>query len=402
MRKNILWLLLVGMIAASCGNSKKDQSGSLNDKKAELAKLKKDQAEINKKVTDLETEIAKLDTGAARSQNAKLVGVTALGEQKFIHYIDLQGKVDADNVSYVAPRMGPGLVKAVYVTKGQSVRKGQLLLKLDDAIQRQQVVTARSGLATLEVQLATAKDIYNRRQNLWKQGIGAEAQVIEARTNVAALETQLATARNNVGIAQEQVNATNIVAEVSGVADEVNIRPGEMFTGVAGNAPQIRIVNNGSLKTIVQVPENYAGKVKTGAPVVVVLPDINKTFENVKISRAGELIDPSTRTFSAEARIPFDPAIRPNQIARIRIQDYEASSTIAVPVNTVQSDEKGKFVFVAVREADKLIARRKSVTVGELNGSLIEIKSGLQTGDQLITEGYQNLYEGQVIKTTLK
>ncbi|MGZ8537232.1 MAG: efflux RND transporter periplasmic adaptor subunit, partial [Flavisolibacter sp.] len=311
MRKNIFWMLLVGLIAASCDNAKKDNDAALNDKKQELVKLKEDEKTISKKIADLEAEIEKLDTNAAKDANAKLVSIAPLSTQRFIHYIELQGKIEADNSSFVSPRMGPGLVKEVYVKEGQQVRKGQLLLKLDDAVVRQQVAAARSGLGTIQVQLATAKDVYNRRQNLWKQGIGAELQVIEARTAVAALESQLATAKQNIGVVQEQMNATNIYSDVNGVAEIVNIRPGETFTGFVGNMPQIAIVNRSSLKASVQVPENYAGKVKAGSPVIVKIPDINKEFSNTTISRSGATIDPGTRTFTAEAKIPNDPLIRP-------------------------------------------------------------------------------------------
>jgi RND family efflux transporter MFP subunit len=402
MRKNIFWILLIGFITASCGNSKKDNNAALNDKKQELVKLKEEEKSISKKIADLEAEIAKLDTNAAKNANAKLVSISPLSTQRFVHYIELQGKVEADNSSFVSPRMGPALVKQVYVKEGQQVRKGQLLLKLDDAVLRQQVVAARSELATLEVNLNMARDVYNRRQNLWKQGIGAEMQVIEAKSNVQALETQLATARQRIGVGQEQLNTTNIYSDVNGVAEIVNIRPGETFTGFIGNTPQLAIVNRSSLKASVQVPENYAGKVRAGAPVIVKIPDINKEFTNTTISRAGAMIDPSTRTFTAETKIPNDPLIRPNQIAQIKIQDYEIGNTIAIPVNTIQSDDKGKHVFIAVKEGEKMVARKRTVIVGELNSDLIEIKSGLAAGDQLITDGYQNLYEGQVISIVAK
>ncbi|MFL5810609.1 MAG: efflux RND transporter periplasmic adaptor subunit [Flavisolibacter sp.] len=403
MGKKFFWLLMIGSVIVSCGDSKKDNEGNLNDKKARLEDLKKHQASLTDSIRKLENEIALLDTSAEKSKNAKLVALTPLTTQSFVHYIDLQGKVEAENSSFVSPRLGPGLVKAVYVREGDAVRKGQLLLKLDDAVIRQQLAAQRSGLSTMEVQLATARDLSNRRETLWKQGIGAEMQVIEARTNVKALETQLATAKQSIGIIQEQLNATNIYADVAGVAEIVNIRPGETFTGMAGTMPQISIVNKSSLKATVQVPENYAGKVRTGAPVVVVIPDINKRWDDLKISRAGQSIDPSTRTFTAETKIPSDPLIRPNQIVQIRIQDYQVPNTIAIPVNTVQSDDKGKYVFLAANEGDRMVARKKYVQVGEMNGALIEIKDGaLKTGDRLITDGYQNLYEGQVITEAVK
>jgi multidrug efflux pump subunit AcrA (membrane-fusion protein) len=62
---------------------------------------------------------------------------------------------------------------------------------------------------------------------------------------------------------------------------------------------------------------------------------------------------------------------------------------------TLQTDDKGKYVFVQAMEKNKPVARKKYVTIGEVYGVNIEIKSGLQAGDQLVSEGYQGLYDGQ-------
>jgi len=86
----------------------------------------------------------------------------------------------------------------------------------------------------------------------------------------------------------------------------------------------------------------------------------------------------------------------------VRIQDYTSANAITAPLNTVQTDDKGKFVMVAVKENNKLVARKKQVTVGELYADMQEIKSGLQAGDQIITDGYQSLYDGQLLTTDTK
>jgi membrane fusion protein, multidrug efflux system len=396
MRKYLLGLFLAGLITSSCSNGSKDEKGSLTDKKLELEKLKKEQTSLSSDIRKLEDEIAKLDTGSQKGI-ARLIGVSVLTPQNFTHYISLQGKIEAENSAVVFPRLGPGLVKQVFVTEGQQVKKGQLLLKLDDAVQRQAIAAATQNLETIKSQLTLARDLYNRQNNLWKQGIGTEVQLVQFRTQVQTLEAQLAAAQAGIRTQQEQANATNVRAEISGIIDDLNIRPGESFIGMAGNLPQIRIVNTSSLKAIVEVPENYAGKVTTGANVQVFLPDINKRFENLKVTRAGRSINPGSRTFNSEISVPSDPLIRPNQLAEIRIQDYAASNIIVIPVNTVQTDENGKYVFVAVKEGDRMIARKRPIGVGELNEDMIEVKFGLKNGDQLITEGYQNLYDGQVI-----
>jgi multidrug efflux pump subunit AcrA (membrane-fusion protein) len=91
--------------------------------------------------------------------------------------------------------------------------------------------------------------------------------------------------------------------------------------------------------------------------------------------------------------------LKPNQLAVVRILDHEAKNAIVVPVETIQADDKGKYVFVLKEENGKKIARKKPVTIGEFYDALIEIKSGIAAGEQLITKGFQGLYEGQVIAT---
>ena len=275
-----------------------------------------------------------------------------------------------------------GQVRAIYVKQGDVVSQGKLLLKLDDAVIRQQIETAKT-------QLGFAKNLYQRQKNLWDQNIGTEVQVITARNNVDQAERQIA-------ILNEQLSMSNVYANVSGIADEVNIKVGETFTGSPMNG--IRIVNSNNLKVLAQVPENYLDKVKVGSPVIVTLPDIGKSI-TTKVSVAGKLIDPNSRSFYVEARMPADKSLRPNQIAKVRIEDYTVKDALTIPVNVLQNDEKGKFVLVAVNENGQLRARKRVVTIGELYGEQLEIHSGLQANDVLITEGFQSLYDGQLIST---
>ncbi|MER3463449.1 MAG: efflux transporter periplasmic adaptor subunit [Chitinophagaceae bacterium] len=388
MQKNIFWILLIGIMASACGNSKKDAVGDLNDKKAKLEKLKGEQKKLNDQIAALQTEIDKIDT-SAKADNAKLVAITAIQPGAFSHFIELQGTVTAQNISYVAPPNGQGgIVKALYVTQGQYVNKGQLLAKLDDQLIRQQIEPIRA-------QLVAAEDTYRRTKNLYDQGIGTYQNVLNAKTQVETLQRQ-------IGIIQKQVALTNVTAPSSGVADQVNVRVGEMFVGTSAAGPQIRIVNTSDLKITTQVPENYLEKISVGSPVEIILPDQNNQIINAKVNVIGKTIDPNTRTFYIEAKVPASSNLKPNQVAKVRIKDYGNSNALTIPVNTLQNDEKGKYVMVAATENGKLIARKRTVTVGELNNDQLEVKSGLQNGDQLITEGFQGLYDGQAITTAIK
>lgn len=369
---------------ASCGNTKKDEKGDLNDKKAQLEKLKTQQKDLNDQIIKLQDEIAKLDTSAAKEENPKLVALTTIQPNNFSHFIELQGKVEAKNIVYVAPDNGAGgVVKAVYVTQGQNVSKGQTLAKLDDQMIRQQI-------EPLKVQLSAAEDTYKRTQSLWDQGIGTYQNVLNAKTQVESLKKQ-------IGIYEHQIGLSVVTAPQSGVADLVAVRVGDIYTPMG-----LRIVNTGDLKITSEVPENYLGRVKKGSNLEIVLPEENNRIINATVTVIGEIIDPNTRTFHIEAKIPANANLKPNQLAKIHIKDYGKSDAITIPMSTLQNDEKGKFVMVAATENGKQIARKRPITVGQLYNDQLEVTSGLQSGDVLITEGFQGLYDGQLITTQTK
>ena len=367
---------------SSCGSGSKDEKGSLTDKKAQLEKLKNDQKKLNDQIAKLQKEIGSTDTSSSLNKG-KLVAASPVIEQAFEHYIDLQGHIDADNISYVTPRGGPAQAKAVYIKQGDFVKKGQIIAKLDDDIQLKQ-------LQQLKTQLAYAEDVYRRQKNLWDQGIGTEIQ--------------LKTAENNVNNLKDQINTTtagwemtNVRSEVTGYVETMNLRVGE----VLGNTPQpqIVIVNSSTLKAVTDIPENYLGKIHKGMPVNIKLPDVNLEF-NSSISLMNQTIGLNNRAVTTESKIPYNPNVHINQVAQVRIKDYANPRAIVIPLTVLQTDENGKYVYVMDTENGKKVAKKKIVQVGEIYGNNIEVKGGLNVGDQLITEGFQSLYEGQAVTTS--
>lgn len=383
---NIIGAVAIVLFVASCGASTGGDKKDLDKKKAKLEELKQQQTKVNEEIANLEKEIAKIDTSAAaRTEKPKLVVLSPVEPASFTHYIDLQGTIGTDHSAWVTPRGAGGQVKAIYVKQGDYVRKGQLLMKLDDVTTQQQIDQAN-------VQLNLAKTLYDRRKNLWDQKIGTEVDLLQAKTNVENLQKQ-------VDLLKEQLDMTNVYAEMSGTAETVSIRVGETFSAATATLMGINIVNTSNLKVMADVPEAYQSKVHEGSNIVITLPEDNNKTINAKVTVAGKVINPSSRTFYIEAKLPGNAGLRPNQIAMVRIQDYAAPQAITIPVNTIQNDEKGKFVMVAATENGKKVARKRPVTVGLLYGDTLEVKSGLQPGDVLITDGFQGLYDGQLITT---
>lgn len=379
-------LLIISAIAgtvvvAGCSGGAKDAKGDLNDKKVKLEKLKSEKTKIETEIQTLQQEIAKLDP-ASVAVTPKLVAVTAVSIQPFEHYIDLQGRVDADNISYLTPRGMPAQVRALHIKKGDYVKRGQVLIKLDDAVLLKQ-------LEGLKTQRAYAEDIYKRTKNLWDQGIGTEVQLKTAENNVKSLNDQISTLT-------ESWQMTNVRSEVNGYVEQLNLRVGETFSGFVGNQPQVMIVNSSALKVVTDVPENYLNRVKKGTPVNIKLPDVNLEFNSV-ISLMNQTIGVNSRSVSTEAKIPYNPNVHINQVALVRIKDYVKDNAIVIPLTTLQTDENGKYVYVLATDNGKKVARKKKVVVGEIYGEQIEVRSGLKEGDQVITQGYQSLYEGQAV-----
>jgi membrane fusion protein, multidrug efflux system len=382
MNRIYLSALLTGIVLiTSCG-----QTGDpVAKQKAELQKMKDQQAELVTKIQKAEEALAKVDSSFAKKEKTKLVAYQPVIPGGFTHFIELQGKIDALNIAFVTPRNGTGgQVKEIFVKKGDMVKKGQLLLRLDDALLEQQLATAKQ-------QLDFAKNLYDRRKNLWAQQIGSEVELVTAKNQVDQAQRQ-------VDFVNKQIEQTNVYADISGVADDVNIRLGEFFTG----NNQIRIVNTKDLKAVAQVPENYLSKVKVGSDVKVVIPELNNKTIDTKISVTGKTIDPSNRGFYVEAKLPFESAFYPNQVALIKIQDYTTSKALTIPANSLQNDDKGKYVMVAEKDGNRLIARKKPINIGLIYGDRVEVLSGIQAGDSIITDGYQGLYDEQPITTSVQ
>jgi membrane fusion protein (multidrug efflux system) len=375
-------LLLSLSFLVACGASKKEKEGNLNEKKAKLEKAKSDYAKLGDQIKTLEEEIEALDSNASSANTAKLVSVSNVEVADFSHYIDLQGHIDAEDISYISPRNQGGQVKAIYVSKGQTVKKGQLLLKLDDRVWLDQIESLKS-------QLSFAKDILQRRQNLWNQNIGSEVELLSAKNNVTQLERQLATLN-------EQWSMTNVYSDVTGFIDQLNLKVGETFTGMGSMGPQIKIVNTSSLKVVADIPENYLSSVGKGSAVTVNVPDAKKVYQT-SISFAGASINSATRGFTVEAKLPSDGILKPNMLSTVHILDYKAPKAVIIPINIVQTDEAGKYVYVSSKENGKEVARKKAIGLGLVYGEKAEVKAGLSGDEQIITEGYQTLYDGQSI-----
>jgi RND family efflux transporter MFP subunit len=370
--KRILYSIVVLSFLTSCGGD------DMSKKKATLDKLKQEQSDLTDKIRKLETELAASDT--TQREKIKNVATTAVSLQPFTHYIEVQAMVEGDE-DVTLSAQSAGTITAIHIKAGDKVAKGQVLATIDDKIIRQGMAEAQSNLDLLTT-------IYNRQKNLWDQKIGSEVQFLQAKTGKEAAEKRM----NSL---QEQWELTRIKAPFNGTVDNVAIKTGQ---NVAPGIPAVRIVNLSELKVKGELPETYIGRVQKGNDVIVFFPDMKKEIKT-KVYYSGNAISSLNRTFNVEVRFTGkEDFLRPNMTAVLKIADYAAEQTIVLPIGAVQKGMEGEFVFIAQQENGKTIAKRKLVKSGNVYNGLTEIKEGLNAGDKIITTGYQNLVDGDLVK----
>jgi membrane fusion protein, multidrug efflux system len=373
--KNTIFILSVVAVLVSCSKGGGDK---LSEKKAELAKLQAEEKTISASIKKLQAELDILDP-KKDVEKVVTVAVSPIAAQNFKHFVEIQGRVDAKNNIFVSPQMG-GAITNLYVKEGDYVKQGQVIATVDNSILKQ-------SIQEIDVQLETAKVFYEKQKSLWDQKIGTEIQYIQAKANVEALEKRLATLQTQTGM-------TKVVAPLSGFVDEVRMRAGEMAAPGLGI---VRIVNSDNLKVVAQVADTYASTIRQGDVVNVKFPDLGKET-TAKLTFVGQTVNAASRTFTVEAAInKIDSQLKPNMTALMNINDQAKGNAIIINQNYIQHTEQGDIVYVAVAEGSKKVARSRVVTTGITYNGDIEITSGLQAGDMLITQGYQDLVDGQAV-----
>jgi RND family efflux transporter MFP subunit len=353
-----------------------------SNKQAELSKLKQQQIEIADKIKSLSGELGTDKKDSLNPEKFKFVGLKAVSSNTFDHFIRVQGKIDGDQNAAVFAE-APGTVSSKYADVGQKVVKGQVLAQIDD----QQY---RSQMQGLETQYKLATDLYDKQKRLWDQKIGSEVQYLQSKTNKESLEKQISSLR-------QQVDKFKIKSPIDGTIEECNIKVG----GMVSPDPRLaayRVVAFKNLKVNAEVSEAYSAKVKVGDKLLVLFPDVNKQFE-AKVDFVSKYINPINRTFIIETKL-LDGIkdLKANMIAIIQINDYHSDNAIQVPMNVIQTDPAGSYVYV-VRSKDRYNAAFKQpVTLGISYNGVAEVLKGLSIGDKVISIGYQELVDGEYVR----
>ncbi len=258
-------------------------------------------------------------------------------------------------------------IDRILVDVGDRVRKGQLLVTLDPTQYNQQ-----------QVQLKTLEDDYNRLKPVYDAG-GISAQQIDQAK--AALDMQ----REAVDNLKKNIE---LHSPITGVVTARNNEAGDLFM----NQPILHIMQIDLLKVVANIPEQFFPAVKIGMPVELkleVFPD--RTF-NGKVSLIHPALDATTRTFTVEVTVPNSgEVLRPGMFART-IFNMGGKQGIMVPDVAIQKQVGSSERFVFVIKDGK--AERRRVVLGRQNGSMIDVLSGVEPGEEVAVTALSRLDDG--------
>ena len=389
--KNIYLLIIITVFLNSCSNEKEpslEEILATND--IELLKSRK--SEIDAKLEELTLDLNQLNNKLSvlnKDRNTPLITTITTSEQKFNHFIELQGNVKTKQNVLVYPEM-PGILNEVYVKEGQKVKKDQILATIDDGGLSQQLLLLKSN-----EQLA--KTTFERQKRLWDQQIGSEIQYLQAKTSY---DSQ----KNATRQLKKQLGKFTIRAPFSGIIDDVFKEKGTVVAPGPG-AEIFRIINLSNMYIETEVPESYISSIKKNKMVEVNFPILGRSYDS-SIRQVGNFINPSNRTFRIEVGIPnLDGEIKPNLTAKLRLNDYSSSNAILIPQSIISENAKGQqFIYVVKdnKEKNQVYAERLVIETGKTNGDFIEVTKNLDANVEVILEGARSVNNGQVVKVINK
>ncbi len=377
MKNNFLFLLAAALLAA-CGSP---DTSDLGKKRLELDSLKAAYKELGEKIKEADLWIADHDTTVKK--NLPAVTTLVLEPTRFEHFVQAHGHVKADKSADLYS-MG-GRVRSILVKEGDRVRKGQLLVDLDNDAIEKQVAQAKAGYDL-------AKEVFEKQERLWKQQIGSEVQYLQAKSNKEQAEAAVAALN-------EQHRMSRITAPFDGTVDDIMVSVGEM---TAPQFPVARVVDLTGASLEADVPESYLQRVKVGDPVSVEFPSLNDTVM-ASLANVSRYIDPANRTFKVTLRVPNgETYVRPNMLSVVHIRDVVKDSAIVVPSRCIQEDVSGKsYVFVLDKDKDGRAITRKVVVSRVMDSkdrTLLAPNAGLVGTETILDEGAKSVGDGQRVK----
>jgi RND family efflux transporter MFP subunit len=311
------------------------------------------------------------------NQKLPLVKVQEVQPQHFAEKFTVVGIVKPYASAKISSEEG-GLILSIVKDKGDYVSKGQIVIRLKKDVQ-----TATYDQMVAQYELAKLN--FEKQQQLYNDNATTEIAYLTAKW-------QLEAAAKGLDVVKTHISKGFIRSPISGVVDDRYMNKGEMS---APGVPILSIVDVSRVKIAAGVPERYVEQISKGQEVKITVDVLSGQEFSGKISYVSPTLSQGSRTFEIEIIINNKlRQLKPEMSANIELSKSERDNVIAIPQDYIVDYGDEKYLFVL----EDGIAKKRDVVLGGRNGNLVLIRSGLNAGDKLITEGFQPLNDGDKVK----
>jgi len=292
-----------------------------------------------------------------------------------------------------------GTVEQVAVNVGDAVGKNELIALLDDSDYRLQVQEAEASLAQAEANERNARSSYERTQALWENATASKQDLDAAQAAFESASAQVRSIEKRLELARLQVEYTRLAAPFTGAVAEVSVEPNE---NVQAGQAVIVLTSDEKPEVSVTIPGALISQVRPGNSATVTFAAIRDKSYPATVTEVGVTSTGFATTFPVAVVLDSsDDMVRPGMAAEVAFR-FETAGTqerLIVPPVAVGEDHQGRFAFVVEELAEGFgVARRREVRVGDLTSEGLEILSGLQEGELVITAGISRIKDGQKVK----
>lgn len=291
---------------------------------------------------------------------------------------DYVGVVKEEQTSAISFTVS-GTIKTMYVEEGQRVSKGELLAELD-------TTNLANAYAATKAQLLQAEDAMRRIQQLYDSQSIPEIKFID-------IKTQLEKARSAEAIAKKRLADSRLTAPFSGIIGKKNAESGE---NVLPNQAVYTLLKIEDVKIKISVPEKEIADILRNQQALIRVPALKDAPYSGKIEERGIMADPISHSYNVYIRVHNNATrMLPGMVCKVSVSTNVAQQeTFVIPTQCVQTYGDKRFVWHIVDGK----AERLYINTGKFTPNGVEVLSGLQGGENIITEGYQNLYDGATLK----
>lgn len=275
-----------------------------------------------------------------------------------------------------------GRIVQIAVSDGARVRKGQLLVQMDDTLQK-------AELSQAQAQLSIARANLKRNEELVAQSFVAQRVLDESRAALQVAEAQ-------VSLAQARLARMRVVAPFDGTVGLININLGEY---VKDGADLINLEDISQLTVDFRLPERYQGLVAAGQSVQVQLDALPGQNFQARIQAVDPLLDANGRSVAVRAVLPSTAGkdLRPGMFARVNTVFSVNDAALVVPEEAIVPQAGKQFVIKLRKEGEgdgaKLVTQRTEVRIGVRRAGQVEITDGVAAGDTVVVAGQQRLQQ---------